>query len=211
MGELMPLRLKVDREITLRLLNPDESAVVFAEVNRSREHLREWMPWLDRTQQADDSRPFLEQCWRSYHNGGGFSLGIFYQGEFAGMAGFHAFDVTNRITSLGYWLGRDYVGRGVMHRSVERLLQYAYQARQMNRIYVRCATENRRSRAIPERLGFVHEGTQREAEWLYDHYVDLEIYSQLRREWEAQLAEKAAKQGSPEKSPRWRWPALHSG
>ena len=70
-----------------------------------------------------------------------------------------------------------------MTRSVARVIDYAVLDRGMNRIYIRCGTENRKSRAIPERLGFVHEGTQREAEWLYDHYTDLELYSVLAREW----------------------------
>lgn len=181
----MPMRIKVDAEVQLRLVHPDEAETLFREVELSRASLRAWMPWLDRTRSAADYRPYLEQCWRSYHQGGGFSLGIFAHGEFAGMVGFHAFDMANRVSSLGYWLGQRFEGRGLMTRSVERLLLYGFESRDLNRIYVRCATGNLRSRAIPERLGFTHEGVQREAEWLYDHFVDLEIYSLLRPEWEA--------------------------
>jgi len=40
-----------------------------------------------------------------------------------------------------------------------------------------------RSRAIPERLDFRQEGVLQQAEWLYDHFVDLVVYSVLAREW----------------------------
>jgi ribosomal-protein-serine acetyltransferase len=52
-----------------------------------------------------------------------------------------------------------------------------------NRVVIACASKNQRSRAIPERLGFTHEGVAREAEWLYDRFVDSEIYALLNREW----------------------------
>src|SRR3712207_6857835 len=51
-----------------------------------------------------------------------------------------------------------------------------------NRVSIACATENKKSCAIPERLGFRREGVQRQAEWLYDHFVDHVIYAALRSE-----------------------------
>jgi ribosomal-protein-serine acetyltransferase len=50
-------------------------------------------------------------------------------------------------------------------------------------VEVRAAPGNRRSRAIPERLGFRQEGILRDAEWLYDHYVDLVVYAMLADDW----------------------------
>jgi ribosomal-protein-serine acetyltransferase len=40
-----------------------------------------------------------------------------------------------------------------------------------------------KSRAIPEKLGFVQEGITRQEEWLYDHYVDHVIYGLLAKDW----------------------------
>jgi ribosomal-protein-serine acetyltransferase len=53
----------------------------------------------------------------------------------------------------------------------------------LHRLEVRCAVANARSRAIPERLGFRLEGTIREAEWLYDRFVDHAVYGLLEAEW----------------------------
>jgi ribosomal-protein-serine acetyltransferase len=53
----------------------------------------------------------------------------------------------------------------------------------MNRVQIHCATDNTRSRAIPERLAFQQEGIIREALWVNYRFVDLAIYSILAREW----------------------------
>lgn len=182
---IMPLTLRVSDELVLRLMRPDEAPVVFREVDRNRLFLRQWLPWIDASRSPFDSRPHLEHSWNAYHQGDGFSMGIMLDEEYIGMIGFHAFDKVNRITSVGYWLAERYCGRGIMTQSVARAIDYAMDDRNINRLYIRCATGNRPSRAIPERLGFVHEGVQRESEWLYDHFVDLEVYSILAREWKS--------------------------
>jgi ribosomal-protein-serine acetyltransferase len=53
----------------------------------------------------------------------------------------------------------------------------------MNRIEIRCATENLRSRAIPEKLNFKLEGVLRQSEWRHSRFFDMAIYSTLREEW----------------------------
>jgi ribosomal-protein-serine acetyltransferase len=71
----------------------------------------------------------------------------------------------------------------VCRRACAGLIAYAFDDLQLNRIAIAAALENRKSRALAERLGFTFEGVRREAEWLYDHYVDHALYGLLRREW----------------------------
>jgi len=49
---------------------------------------------------------------------------------------------------------------------------------------IRVSVENRRSRAIPERLGFTQEGIIRHDEWLHERFTDTVIYGLLANEWE---------------------------
>ena len=49
----------------------------------------------------------------------------------------------------------------------------------LHRVEIRCAIDNHRSRAVPHRLGFRLEGQMREAEWLYNHWVDHAVYAGL--------------------------------
>lgn len=65
------------------------------------------------------------------------------------------------------------------------MVDYAFNELNLNRVEIRCAVENKKSRAIPERLHFVNEGCIRQAEWLYDHYVDHIVYGMLKEEWKA--------------------------
>ncbi len=70
-----------------------------------------------------------------------------------------------------------------MTKALNALIQYGFEELGLNRIQIKVAVENKKSRALPERLGFTQEGIIRQAEWLYDHYVDHVMYGLLADEW----------------------------
>lgn len=177
---------EVDEEITLKLLVLTDSQALFQLTDQSRESLREWLGWVDNTKTVDDSRSFIEHTLQVYDDKKGLHAGIMYQHELAGIIGFNSFDWTNKIGKIGYWLATDFQGKGIMSRAVRSLIDYAFSELSLNRVEIRATYENKKSRAIPERLGFMEEGLIRQAEWLYDHYVDHVVYGMLASEWEAQ-------------------------
>lgn len=174
----------VDEEISLRMLSIRDADALFQLTDQSREYLREWLPWVDETKTIDDSRSFIKNSFQIYAERSGLTAGIFYKGELAGIAGFNSFDWKNQIGYIGYWLSADYQGHGIMTRVVRALTNHAFNEFGLNRVDIRAAFENKRSRAIPERLGFTEEGQLRQTEWLYDHYVNHVVYGMLASEWE---------------------------
>ncbi len=104
---------------------------------------------------------------------------ILSDGVIAGVAGFNSLDRTNGIGHIGYWLGEEFTGKGIMSTVVRDLIEVGSSYYSLQKIDIRCATGNSRSRAIPERLGFSHEGTLRRAERFYDQWFDLEVYALL--------------------------------
>ncbi|MEI9892690.1 MAG: GNAT family protein [Chthoniobacter sp.] len=117
---------------------------------------------------------------------------ILLDGRIVGVASYHRIDWQNRSTSIGYWLAQAHEGHGLVTASCQVLVDHAFAALNLHRLAIACASANTRSRAIPPRLGFVHEGRVRGAEWLYDHFVDHEVYTQLQPEWEARMITRLA-------------------
>ncbi|MGH2509944.1 MAG: GNAT family N-acetyltransferase [Ktedonobacteraceae bacterium] len=152
-------------------------------IHNNRTHLRQWLPWVDYETSVESSRSFVLRSLQRYLENDGFDLGIFSHGQLAGVVGYHSVNWPNRQVEIGYWLGAELVGQGLMTRACRALIDFAFEKLLLNRVAILCATNNTRSRAIPERLGFVQEGVLRDGEWLYDHFVDLVIYSMLAREW----------------------------
>ena len=105
-------------------------------------------------------------------------------GRFAGLVGFKDTDRANRKTEIGYWLGEEYQGRGIMTRCVEALCGLAFSELNINRIQIQCAVGNTKSSNIPRRLGFTLEGIARAGELQADgRFSDIEVYSLLREEY----------------------------
>jgi ribosomal-protein-serine acetyltransferase len=175
----------LDADTTLRPVEACHADAIFALTDANRAALREWLPWVDDTRAPDDTRGFIEGALRQLASGNGFQAGIWHTGQIAGMIGFHYFDRHNRKTEIGYWLGAAFQGKGIMTRACRALLGYAFGEQRLNRVEIRCATDNARSRAIPQRLGFHEDGVLRQDSWLYDHYVDTVVYSLLAGEWAA--------------------------
>lgn len=175
--------LTVDADIELRLPHASDAQELFRLIDSDRLHLRQWLPWVDYETTLAESLEFVQRSQLQYEKKEGFQLGIFYQGSLSGVIGYHTINWPGRHVEIGYWLNSAFEGRGIMTRACRRLVSYAFDELTLNRVGILCAVGNSRSRAIPERLGFTQEGILRDAEWLYNHFVDLVIYSMLAREW----------------------------
>ncbi|OEH92963.1 GNAT family N-acetyltransferase [Bacillus solimangrovi] len=173
----------VDEHTELKLIHLNEAEKLYSLVDSCRPHLRKWLPWVDNTKSSNDTKGFINFSMKQFEEDNGFQLGIWHRGALAGMIGLHKIDWNNKATSIGYWIGEQFEGKGLISKSCLTLIHVIFQELQLNRIEIRAATENKRSQAVPLRLGFTHEGTAREAEWLYDHYVDHNVYSILRNDY----------------------------
>lgn len=174
---------RVGDDIQLKLLELQNAEEMFTLIDVSRNYLRAWLPWVDATQIVDDSRAFIRSTLQQFASNKGFQAGILFKGQLSGVIGFHEINWTNRSTSIGYWFGEGFQGRGIMTTACRAMVDIAFKEYGLNRVEIRAAVENPKSRAIPERLGFQQEGICRQEEWLYDHSVDHVVDAMLAEEW----------------------------
>ena len=176
---------RLSDDLVMRPYEESDAEELFTLADGNRAHLRPWLSWVEIVQEVEDERKFIRAARERHAREDGFQAGIWEAGKLVGGIGFHYVNRPNRKTEIGYWLAEHAQGRGIMTRACRAMVDQAIRGWGLNRVLIYCATENRRSRAIPERLGFTMEGICREAEWLYDHFVDLAQYAMLAREWKA--------------------------
>jgi ribosomal-protein-serine acetyltransferase len=167
----------------LRLLEESDAADLYALVDGNRTYLARWLSWVDETRGADDVLNFIRATRKQSAENKGFAVSIVEGTSIIGIIGFDSIDWTHRSTGIGYWLAEGHQGRGTMTEAVRVLVTHAFEVWKLNRVEIRAAVANVRSRAIPERLGFKEEGVLRQAERIGDRFEDLVVYSMLAREW----------------------------
>ncbi|AHN23501.1 GNAT family N-acetyltransferase [Lysinibacillus sphaericus] len=176
-------RYSINEHTYLKMLDLNDVEELFALTDRSRETLREWLPFVDNVKTVKDTEQFVRNAMQQYADHNGIQAGIYYDGKLAGVIGYHQVNWQHKWTSIGYWLGNEFVGNGLVTNSMRAFIDFAFEYLKLNRIEVRVAVGNIRSRTIPKVLGFNEEGRLRDAEWLYDHYVDQVVYGLTAVEW----------------------------
>lgn len=174
---------KINEDLSLKLIELRDGERIFELTNNSRGYLRKWLPWLDNTTKLEDTIGFIKVCLKGFAENKSLNTVILFKGNIVGVAGFNSINWSNKTAQIGYWLGEEFQGNGIMTKVAKTLTEYAFIELKLNKVEIRASLENKKSRSIPERLGFVNEGCIRQAEWLYEHYVDHVVYGILAEEW----------------------------
>ncbi len=101
-----------------------------------------------------------------------------------GNSGFFNMEWLNRSAEFGLFIGdKSCWNQGYGTETVRLLLKHGFESLNLHRIYLRVYATNPRARRSYEKVGFVLEGTLREAVYRHGRYADVYIMSFLRAEW----------------------------
>lgn len=170
--------IQVSPDILLKELTAADAQIIFDTIDTQRAYLGEWLPFVSFTTDVSFTEDFVNAYIDSPRNNPTFT--IWYKGAFAGLIGFKDSDYDNEKTEIGYWLSKTFQHKGIITLACQKLIKFAFEELQMNRIQIKAAEGNIKSRSIPERLGFHLEGIERCGEKHANGYFDLCVYSLLK-------------------------------
>jgi len=162
-----------DGNVEIRLLEENDAETIAA-----LSKIDQGSRWFDFPGSHDNILSMIRQSQKTFAEGKDFCAGIWLGDEVTGIISLEHVNLWNRTAMLGYCLGRDYRGRGLVTRSCRLLIHYAFNEMRLNRLEIPIATANQKSRAVAERLGCTLEGIHRKAERFNPHIHGLEDFSE---------------------------------
>jgi RimJ/RimL family protein N-acetyltransferase len=116
----------------------------------------------------------------------GCHFAIESEGKVLGVCDLFHFDETAHTCELGIIIGdKGYWGRGYGREVIDLLLQYAFQYRNLHKVWLQVNANNKRAMSAYHACGFVEEGRQRSHVWSDGRYVDLVLMGVLSDEWKS--------------------------
>lgn len=179
-------RFQIDEYVELRQLEMSCVRELFELLYRNRHHVGEWMFWIGENFTFADAENYILRGQERLAAKNGFEAEIRFKGDLAGCIYYRYIDQKHRNTEIGYWLGAEFQGKGLMTKACRAMVDYAFWTLQLNRVEIRCMSENLKSRQIPVKLGFRQEGVLRQVRWRKDHFDDHIVYGMLASEWQSQ-------------------------
>lgn len=173
----------IDDNLLLRSYNPEDAPELFRAVNESRAHLRPWLVWVDATTKQEHSLQFIQVSMQQQHNQEALALGIFYKRKIIGGIGMHDWNHVLEKAQLGYWISKDFEGKGIITTCMERFIDFLFDKVGLNKLEIHFVVTNKRSAVIAEKLGFRTEGVLRDSYVMNGVFTDLVVTGLLKKEW----------------------------
>lgn len=155
-----PSEFYTDR-LFIRMPKPGDGKVVYDAIQASIQELKPWMVFAQKEQTEQEIEESIRKSHIQFLQREDLRLLVFSKetGEFIASAGLHRINWDIPQFEIGYWIDTRFSGKGYMVEAAKGITDYAFSELKANRVEIRCDSLNKKSRAIPEKLGFKLEGT----------------------------------------------------
>jgi RimJ/RimL family protein N-acetyltransferase len=144
--------------IELRAYTDTDSRAVWEAVDANREHLAQWMPWVNTWKERAESKRYVRRMQAAWIMRQDLVFGIFDKaGDLIGACGLHDPDWITPKFSIGYWIGAASQGKGHVTEALRLMTKFGFEHLHANRLWISCDADNARSAAVPPRAGYTQE------------------------------------------------------
>lgn len=175
--------LETDR-LMLRMPEPGDGTKVNQAITASLDELKPWLVFANDEPSVDDTEINTREAHAKFIKRESLRYLIFKKdtNEFVGSTGFHNINWDVPKVEIGYWIDSRFSGIGYMKEAIERITEYALEDLGCHRVEIQCESENQRSRAIPEKLGYQLDGVLKNHDLSVDgkQLTHTCIYSKIR-------------------------------
>ncbi len=144
--------------VIIKQHQPHEAKALFDLVDRDRERLRKFLPWVDSTQTLQDEKNYIGNCLDSWDQQTIFAYSIYRKAdmELVGVGNVHSIAWTHERCEVGYWIASEFEGQGLISDFVRTIEKTCFELG-FYRIEIRCDSKNTRSAAVALRNGYQKE------------------------------------------------------
>jgi len=198
--------LAIDQQIQVRTLHPEDAEALFQLVEGNRSRLRPWIHpnALPKTyssarrltiesflnslpnpmNEQEDVHGYLQELDQYVPElNPPMEMGILVNELLVGQIMLGRSQENFTEAEFGYWIDVESEGRGIVTQCVSGLMDYAIDNMGIERFIIGCASENRRSSAIPRRLGYRLLAMVPDGEIVGDFIYDRLIYEMQSNAW----------------------------
>lgn len=136
--------------------------------------------------------PFSRDSWEEYieeitNDDSIVSLLVCTDNEPVGEVMFRPINRDNGRAEIGLWLVPESWRKGIGTEATSLMVRYGFEELRLHRITAQPLGTNQAAKNLLSEIGFVHEGTQREAVFTNGEYVDREFYAMIVDDWRNRL------------------------
>ena len=158
----VPYRIETER-LVIRPYDPRDAPILKETVERSREHLWDWMPWTPAEPEPLENVVQRLRTFRAQFDADeNWIMGIWSKNgsRFLGGTGLHPRGGEGSL-EIGYWVAVDAIGQGIATEVTAVLARVCVELLGLDRVDLQIEPTNERSANVARKLGFTHEATLR--------------------------------------------------
>jgi len=162
--------------VKVRLVAPEDAGSLYDQIEKTRPLLAKFMPWGDAMQSVDEERDFLLYCQGRMADKKLWITSVLVDDKPVGMIDLHNINLDNKNAEVGYWLGGEYQGNGVMTDCLLRVLEVGFEEMHLHKIKLLAEVVNEASNAVALKAGFKLEGQLKDEIYSDGEFHDANLY-----------------------------------